>query len=116
MGGIGTWEVIIVMFIVLMVFGSKRIPEIARGLGRGLAEFRRAARDVQNELTREIEATERKVSAPLSRPVSPEQTAPGPAPQHDPEQRPIWDGGKGIADPPGGDGPATGEAPPEEVA
>jgi TatA/E family protein of Tat protein translocase len=116
MGGIGTWEVVIIMFIALMVFGSKRIPEIARGLGKGLAEFRRAARDVQIELTREIEATERKVSAPPSRPVSPELTAPESAPRHDPEQRPVWEGGEGVGDSPGGAEPAAGQAPPEEGA
>jgi TatA/E family protein of Tat protein translocase len=116
MGGIGTWEVVIIMFIALMVFGSKRIPEIARGLGRGLAEFRRAARDVQNELTREIEAAERKIATPSSRPLSPEQTAPAPDRPPPAEDRPVWEGGEGLADPPGERGAAGGEKPPEEDA
>ncbi len=114
MGGIGTWEIVIIMFIALMVFGSKRIPEIARGLGKGLAEFRRAARDVQNELTREIEATERKMSAPPSRPLSPEQTSPAPTPPPPAEHRPVWEGGEGLADPHGEPGAVTGDEPPEE--
>jgi sec-independent protein translocase protein TatA len=118
MGGIGTWEVVIIMFIVLMVFGSKRIPEIARGLGKGLAEFRRAARDVQNELTREIEAAERKLVSTPSRPVSPEETAAGPGGKTA-EERPIWEGGEGVGEPTGtpegeaGITPPPGGTPPE---
>ncbi|MCK4772787.1 MAG: twin-arginine translocase TatA/TatE family subunit [Candidatus Latescibacteria bacterium] len=55
MGGIGTQEIFILLLLALVFFGSKKLPEIARGLGKGMAEFRKAARDVQFEITREIE-------------------------------------------------------------
>jgi len=55
MGGIGTQEIFILLLLALIFFGSKKLPEIARGLGKGMAEFKKAARDVQFELTKEIE-------------------------------------------------------------
>ncbi len=50
MGAIGHWELILIMFAVLLLFGSKRLPELARGIGKGLQEFKKAADDVKNEL------------------------------------------------------------------
>ena len=55
MGGIGTQELFLLMLLALIFFGSKKLPEISRGLGKGMAEFRKAARDVQSEITRELE-------------------------------------------------------------
>ena len=49
-GGIGTTEVIIIAVIVLVFFGAKRIPELARGLGQGIKEFRQASRDIKKEI------------------------------------------------------------------
>ena len=42
-------ELIIIFLIILLVFGAKRIPEIAQGLGKGITEFKRAARDITDE-------------------------------------------------------------------
>jgi sec-independent protein translocase protein TatA len=47
---IGTWELVIIFLAVLLLFGGKKIPEIARGLGKGMREFKRAASDIQREL------------------------------------------------------------------
>ena len=47
---IGTWELVIIFLAVLLLFGGKKIPEIARGLGKGMREFKRAANDIQREL------------------------------------------------------------------
>jgi len=47
---IGTWELIVIFLAVLLLFGGKKIPDIARGLGKGIREFKRAASDVQREL------------------------------------------------------------------
>ena len=49
-GSIGMPELMMIMLIVLVLFGPKKIPELARGLGKGLAELRRAADDVKQEL------------------------------------------------------------------
>jgi sec-independent protein translocase protein TatA len=43
-------EIFIVLAAVLLLFGSKRIPEIAKGLGKGLNEFKRAADDIKREI------------------------------------------------------------------
>lgn len=50
MFGIGTWELIIIFVIALLIFGPKKIPELARTLGKGLAEFRRATQDIKSSL------------------------------------------------------------------
>ena len=50
MFGLGPMELIIVFLIILLVFGAKRIPEIAQGLGKGIMEFKKAAHDITNEL------------------------------------------------------------------
>jgi sec-independent protein translocase protein TatA len=49
LGGVGPMELLVIFLIVLLVFGAKRIPEIAQGLGKGITEFKKAARDVTDE-------------------------------------------------------------------
>lgn len=49
-GSFGGGEVILILLVVLVLFGSKNLPKIARNLGRSMEEFRRAARDVQHEI------------------------------------------------------------------
>ena len=51
-GSFGSGEVLLIFVVVLLLFGSKSLPSIARGLGKALEEFRRAARDVSNEIVR----------------------------------------------------------------
>ncbi|MBI5216836.1 MAG: twin-arginine translocase TatA/TatE family subunit [Ignavibacteriae bacterium] len=50
MPNIGTGEIILILLIVLIFFGAKKIPELAQGLGKGIREFRKASREVQDEL------------------------------------------------------------------
>ena len=49
-GNLGTPEILIIGIIVLVLFGAKRIPEFMQGLGKGVREFRKAARDIQTEI------------------------------------------------------------------
>ena len=56
LGGIGTWEIILIFLVILLLFGSKRIPEIAKGMGKGITEFKRAIRDVQEEIETNVES------------------------------------------------------------
>jgi len=51
-GGLGGWEVFLIVLAMLLMFGAKKIPELARGLGRGIREFK----DATKELNREIES------------------------------------------------------------
>ncbi len=48
--GLGTTEIIIIAIFVLVFFGAKRIPELARGLGQGIKEFRQASKDIKKEI------------------------------------------------------------------
>ncbi len=53
-------ELIVVFLVVILFFGSKKIPELARGLGRGIKEFKNATGEIQREInnsTREIESS-----------------------------------------------------------
>lgn len=46
MGMIGGWELLLIFFIVLILFGARRLPEIAQSLGKSVQEFKRAKDDV----------------------------------------------------------------------
>ncbi len=50
MGSIGMPELIVIFLVVLLLFGSKRLPELARGLGKGIREFKKATRELRDEL------------------------------------------------------------------
>jgi sec-independent protein translocase protein TatA len=50
MFGLGPMELVIIFMIALLVFGAKKIPEIAQGLGKGITEFKKAAREVTDEI------------------------------------------------------------------
>lgn len=50
LGNIGGAELILIMTAILLVFGAKRIPEIARGLGQGIREFKKATSEISREL------------------------------------------------------------------
>jgi sec-independent protein translocase protein TatA len=43
-------EIVIIFIVILLLFGSKRIPEFAKGLGKGMKEFRRATDDIKREI------------------------------------------------------------------
>jgi len=49
-GIIGGWELVLILAVVLVLFGAKKLPELAKGLGTGIKEFKKATRDVTEEL------------------------------------------------------------------
>jgi len=53
MGFIGVQELLLILLIVLVLFGAKKIPELARGLGNGLKEFRKATKEIENDNSKE---------------------------------------------------------------
>ena len=49
------WEIVLILAVVLVLFGAKKLPELARGLGQGIKEFKKSAREVQDELETAID-------------------------------------------------------------
>ena len=47
-GKIGGLEILVILILILLLFGAKKIPELARGLGRGLREFKKAVKEVED--------------------------------------------------------------------
>lgn len=56
MFGIGGGELIFILFIALMLFGSDKIPEVARTLGKGMAQLKNATNDIKSEIQKGAEA------------------------------------------------------------
>ncbi|MDD5229891.1 MAG: twin-arginine translocase TatA/TatE family subunit [Candidatus Marinimicrobia bacterium] len=48
--GIGTGEIILILVVFLLLFGAKRLPDLAKSIGKSLREFKKAASDIQEEL------------------------------------------------------------------
>lgn len=60
LGILGGQEIIIILIIVLLLFGGKKIPELMRGLGRGVSEFNKAKNDVSNMINEKDVPQEKK--------------------------------------------------------
>lgn len=58
MGNIGFPEMIVIFVLALLIFGPKKLPELGKNLGKGMAEFRRASNDFRNSIEREIESAQ----------------------------------------------------------
>ena len=50
MGSIGGMEVLLIFLVVLLLFGAKKLPELAKGLGKGIKEFKKATSDIRDEI------------------------------------------------------------------
>ena len=49
-GSLGMWEVLVILFIVLLLFGARSLPEIGGSLGKGIREFKGSLKEVEGEL------------------------------------------------------------------
>jgi sec-independent protein translocase protein TatA len=58
--GLGGYEVIIVLFVVLLLFGGKKIPELMRGMGKGIREFNNARATIESELKEGMREADKK--------------------------------------------------------
>ena len=55
--GISTWQIIVILLVVLLLFGGKKIPELAQGLGKGIKNFKDAVKEGEEEI--DLKATEK---------------------------------------------------------
>ena len=66
--GLGVGELLIILFVLLLVFGAKRLPELGGALGKGIREFKSSVRDIESELKRPNDQPQQRE---LQRPVAP---------------------------------------------
>ncbi len=99
MFGIGPMELLLIFVVALLVFGPKRLPELARTLGRGLAEFRRASNDLRqsialDELQQDLRrdpVTDQTIHRPGDRPAQAGDDAPTKTTDATPPEAPRGD-------------------------
>jgi sec-independent protein translocase protein TatA len=75
---LGGGEIILILAIVLILFGAKKLPELAKGLGQGIREFKKATREVTDEVQNAVDdrpAPAKRIPAQPT-PVEPEKTVP----------------------------------------
>ena len=73
---LGGGEIILILALILILFGARKLPELAKGLGQGIKEFKKATREVTDEVNASMDAP----------PPPPQRTLP-PTPQPDPQQQ-----------------------------
>ena len=76
-GMLGGWEIILILAVVLILFGAKKLPELAKGLGTGIKEFKKATREVTDEFSSSMDDT----SPPPAKRLPPAGVQPQPEPQ-----------------------------------
>jgi sec-independent protein translocase protein TatA len=54
-GIFGGWEIVLILAVILILFGAKKLPELAKGLGQGIKEFKKATTEVQHEIHRAVD-------------------------------------------------------------
>ena len=79
MGNLGFTEIMVILVVVLLLFGAKRLPEVGASLGKGIREFKRSLSDTQEAIMGNDE------SRPLP-PRQPEDNAPGAKPSGEPKR------------------------------
>ena len=55
MFGLGGQELLLILFVVLLFFGPQKLPELMRGLGKGMKEFKKAQADLENEFNKAVD-------------------------------------------------------------
>jgi len=50
LGSLGTTEILLILLVIIVLFGAKKIPELARGIGKGIREFKEAKKEISDDL------------------------------------------------------------------
>jgi sec-independent protein translocase protein TatA len=85
---LGGGEIILILALVLILFGAKKLPELAKGLGTGIKEFKKATRDVTEEVTNAMDETPQQRRLPPT-PITPVQSPQTEQPQTVPQSSPT---------------------------
>lgn len=62
-GNLGFGEIMVIMLVVLLVFGAKRLPEVGASIGKGIREFKRSITDTNDELSATPDSTSRQLDS-----------------------------------------------------
>ena len=80
------WEIVLILAVVLVLFGAKKLPELARGLGQGIREFKKSSREITDELQTAMDMEAPPVPAqPRKLPAETQVKAPEAVAQSSPE-------------------------------
>ena len=82
------WEIVLILALALILFGAKRLPELARGLGQGIREFKKSTREVTDELESALD-TDTPPPPARSNQQRKIQTPPEPAENETVEHKPV---------------------------
>src|SRR5678815_4847911 len=81
----GGWEIVLILAVILIMFGAKKLPELAKGLGQGIKEFKKATREVTDEVSNAMDDSSHRRLPPSSTSTTVEAT-PAPAPHPEASQ------------------------------
>ena len=87
--GIGGMEVILILAVVLILFGAKKIPELAKGLGSGIKEFKKATKEVTDEIHNAADTSSPTTTTTVQKLPPANTTAQTPVQNHPPETKVI---------------------------
>ena len=73
MGNLGIWEILLIMVVVLLLFGAKRLPEVGSSIGKGIREFKRSISDTQDAI---LNSDEQRSNLPPRQPDNAQQPSP----------------------------------------
>lgn len=68
-GPLGIWELLIILVVVLLIFGPRRLPEMARGIGQSVREFRKGIRDMKDDFEQEVQKDDRPLRSEKTEPA-----------------------------------------------
>lgn len=80
MFGLGFPEIVVILFLVLLLFGPKRLPDLARAFGKGIGEFKNAIRDAENSIKSSPSLTETSAKASVAESIKEKSSSPNQQP------------------------------------
>ncbi|MBI2513351.1 MAG: twin-arginine translocase TatA/TatE family subunit [Opitutae bacterium] len=111
MEGLGGPEVMMILFVILLLFGANKLPELARGLGKSVKEFKKAASDVEYQIKEAME--EKREQSEEAKRFAPKPVTPGASSAEQPKTFPPYPPG---ATPPAKSAAAIAPSAPSDAA